>query len=221
MRQIDIGSTYYTYDTWGLTLTSYSFSPPVYKKNFVSVPGRDGDLDLSTALTDGEPRYESRTFTATFEISTGTRATREELFREILNTIDGRDTFIRTPDDSKRVIFGRLSVEIKYNDNAHGALTITGICQPWRFSSPAKTQTLTASSTPQTATLTNAGRLLVTPTLVVSGTKASVTLTFGGSTWTLAAGTYVLPDLVLLPGDNTIEYSGSGKLKFTWRDGVL
>ena len=55
-----------------LTLTGWQLSDPVYKANFVSVPGRDGDLDLTTALTDGEPRYNNRTLTATFESSEGT-----------------------------------------------------------------------------------------------------------------------------------------------------
>ena len=63
MRKIIFGD-YDTWVDWGLTLTGWQLSAPEYKSNFVSVPGRDGDLDLSTALTDGEPRYNNRELTA-------------------------------------------------------------------------------------------------------------------------------------------------------------
>lgn len=219
-RKIIFGS-YDTYTNWGLTLTGYELSAPEYKDAFVSVPGRDGDLDLSTALTDGEPRYNNRELTATFEISSGTRDTRLALFSTIINALDGRRVNVTLPDDATHYITGRLRVAIEYNDLAHGALTITGICDPWRYASTEKTKTLTASSTEQTATLTNGGRRLLVPTIVVSGSSASVLLAFGSSTWTLSAGTYTLPDLLLQQGNNSLTYSGTGTVALTWREAVL
>lgn len=219
-RKIIFGS-YDTDTTWGLTLTSWQLSAPSYRSSFVQVPGRDGDLDLSTSLTDGEPRYNNRELVATFEISTSTRANRETLFRTIVNALDGRRLNITLPDDATHYIAGRLQVALEYNDLAHGALTIKGNCEPWRFAATAKTATLTATSTAQTSTLANAGRRLLVPTIVVSGEGASVVLAFGSSTWTLSAGTYALPGLLLQMGNNTITYSGSGSAELTWREAVL
>lgn len=220
MRKIIFGS-YDTWMDWGLTLTGWQLSAPEYKSNFVSVPGRDGDLDLSTALTDGEPRYNNRELTATFELSTGTREARLLTFNQIVNTLDGRRVDITLPDDDTHYITGRLQVAIDYNDPAHGALTITGICEPWRYAATAKTRTLTAGSTAQTAVLVNEGRRILAPTVVISGTDASVTLTFGTNTWTLTANTYRLPDLQLQPGNNSLTYSGTGTVAITWREAVL
>lgn len=229
MRQVIFGS-YNTYDTWGITLTGLSFSAPVYKSNLVDIPGADGALDLSTALTDGEPKYSTRTLTTTFEISSGTRATRETLFSTILNALDGRQVNITLPDDPAHYITGRAHVAISYNDPAHGALTISAVCDPWRYNTAESTQNLTASGTIKPVWLNNIGRKHVIPTIVISGTDASVRLKLLNNItgeWTaehvLSAGTYQLPDFVLLPGSNVnnLNYSGSGSIVLTWRGAVL
>lgn len=219
-RKIIFGD-YDSFDTWGLTLTGYKLTDPEYKSNFVPVPGRDGDLDLSTAMTDGEPRFGNRTLTATFELSSGTRDTRLATFNQIVNALSGRRVAITLPDDSAHYLVGRVSVTVDYCDPYHGALTVTAICEPWRQAFAEKSETLTAASTVKAATLTNAGRRLLVPTLVVSGAEASVTITFGTSTWALAAGTYKLPDLLLRPGDNSLTYKGTGTIALTWREAVL
>ena len=64
-RKIILG----TYDTvingpW--TLAEGELSPAEYRTQFVEVPGRDGELDMSTALTDGVPRYGNRELVAEF-----------------------------------------------------------------------------------------------------------------------------------------------------------
>ena len=97
-RKLVIG----TYDTdlngpW--TLASWELSRAEYRSEMVTVPGRDGDLDLSTALTDGAPRYGSRTLTATLERSDGTRLEREAAINTMINWLDGWRVDIRLPDD--------------------------------------------------------------------------------------------------------------------------
>lgn len=216
-----IFGTHNTDTEWGLTLTGWKLSAPEYKKAFVSVPGRDGDLDLSTALTDGEPRYNSRELSASFELSSGTRDTRQETLDTITNTLDGRRLNIELPDDSTHYLTGRLQVSVEYNDPAHAALKISAIVDPWRYATTEKSKSGTASSTQKTLTLTNAGRRLVVPTIVISGSGASVQLTFGTKTWTKAAGTYSLPDILLQVGDNALKYKGTGSVAVTWREAVL
>lgn len=220
MRNITFG-TYNTWSDWGLTLTGYKLDDATYKSSFVSVPGRDGDLDLSAALTGGEPRFNSRALTATFELSAGTRDTRLTTFSQICNALEGRRVNIVLPDDATHYITGRCHVAIDYCDPAHGALTITANCDPWRLASTQRTVSVTAESTPKTATLTNSGRRLLVPTVVITGTYASFALTFGEETWTLSAGTYQLPDLQLQPGSNTVTYSGTGTAVFTYREAIL
>lgn len=212
-----------TYDTAAdglLTLAGWELSAPVYQSNMVEVPGRDGSLDLSTALTDGEPRYQSRTLTATFETSEGTRLERKARFDTMVNWLDGWRMNIQLPDDDSHYITGRVSVAVEYNDLAHGAVTVTAVCDPWRYSNDETVITLAAGSEAQTASLVNAGRKSQAPELTVVS-DSQVTLVYDSYTWALSSGAYILPDLILQQGNNALTYSGEGTVEIRYREAVL
>lgn len=217
------GVLFGTYDTaaQGWTLTGLALSEPQMKTNYVTVPGADGDLDLSTALTEGEPRYQSRTLTVTLERSDGTRMERKAAIDTMTNWLDGWRMNMVLPDDPDRYLVGRPAIKMEYNDNAHAAVTVTAVVEPWRYSAEEKVVTLTATAEEQTATLTNAGRRAVVPLLTITGEGASVLLAFGTASWALGAGTYALPDLRLVQGDATLTYSGTGTATLTYREAVL
>ena len=87
-RKLIIG----TYDTaliglW--TLREWSLSPAELVEEYAAVPGHSGPLDLSTVLTDGEPCYGSRTFSAILESSGGTRLERKARIDQMVNWLDG------------------------------------------------------------------------------------------------------------------------------------
>ena len=212
-----------TYDTdlHGLwTLTGWEFSPAEQVTNFVEVPGRKkGPLDLSTALTDGEPVYGSRTLTVTLESSEGTRLEREARINTMANWLDGWRLDITLPDDDAHYITGRIHIAKEYNDPAHCAVTVTAICEPWRYNSAETVATFTATEETQTGTLENSGRLSVVPLLVVSG--GDVLLTYGEYSWALGEGSYALPDLRLQQGTLSFTYSGTATITFTYREAVL
>lgn len=215
-----------TYDTaehlW--TLTAWTLSDPAQERAWVDVPGRrKGPIDASTILTDGDPVYDSRTLTATLESSEGTREEREARIEQMVNWLDGWWADIILPDDinTRRYMRGTVSVKRVYNDQAHAQVKVSAICEPWKYSATEKSPSFTASSTEKTGTLTNDGRLAMVPLLTITGTGASVLLKYGTSSWTLSAGTYALPDLLLKTGTLSFKYSGSGTLTFTYREAVL
>ena len=216
-RGMIIGN-YYTNVKW--TLTSWSLGDPEQITNLVDVPGRlKGPLDLSTAQTDGDPVYSSRTLAATFECSAGTRLERETWISEMVNSLDGFTHHIVLPDDPLHYLVARVNVKRLYNDPAHASVQVVATCEPWRYNSAETMVTLTATETPQTATLPNSGRLAVVPTLTVTG--GEVLLAAGSYSWALSAGTYLLPDLLMLRGGQVVTYSGSGQLTATYREAVL
>lgn len=213
-----------TYDTdqngpW--TLSAWQLSAAQYRSQVVSVPGRDGDLDLSTALTDGSPRYGNRTLTATLERSDGTRLEREVAINTMVNWLDGWRVDIRLPDDGAHYLTGRIHVAKEYNDMAHAAVTVTAVCDPWRYSNHETVHALTAGADALEARLTNSGRRTVVPTIQITGEGASINLVYGGLSWVLSAGTYQLPDLVVPQGGISVTYSGVGVISFTYREAVL
>lgn len=216
-RKVIFG-TYDTAQTGAWTVAGLELTSPDFQTNLVQIPGRDGPLDLSTVLTDGEPVYNSRKLTVVLENSDGNRAARETRIRDIIAQLDGYQKQIWLPDDADHYLQGRLHVVRNYNDMAHAAVTVTATCDPWLYSNTERSYSLTASSSAKTTTLVNSGRKAVVPVIVTSG---SVSLTYGSSTWSLSAGTYQLPDFVLVAGSHSLRYSGSGTIKITYREAVL
>lgn len=216
-RSIDIGG--YNTAAEGWTLSALKFSDPVHDQVLVKIPGSSVTLDMSTVLSDGEPTYGTRTLSATLECSEGTRQERKVLIDLMVNRLDGRRLDIMLPDDTDRYITGRVSVKTLYNDLAHASVSISAICDPWRYSDQETVVTLAGEATPKTQTLTNKGRKAVIPAIQVEG--GDVTLTFGENTWTLSVGSYVLPDIYLTTGDHSVTYKGAGTAVLTWREGIL
>lgn len=215
------GLTIGTYNTaeqlW--TLASWGLSAPEYHENFLDVPGRDGALDLSAALTNGAPTYHSRTLTVKLECSEGTRLEREAAINTMTNWLDGWRQDIVLPDDPSHYITGRVSVAKEYNDNAHAAVTVTAVCDPWRYAKDETVYTLTAATTEKTQALSNEGRRTAVPLLTITG--GTVLLKYGGFSWSLGDGTYQLPDLTLPQGGGSLTYSGTGTLRISYREAVL
>lgn len=216
-RSLILG-TYNTAQTGLWTLAGLELSSPTFQTNLVQIPGRDGPLDLSAALTGGVPRYNSRTLRATLENSDGTRQDREDRIREMIAELDGYRKSIWLPDDPDHYLEGRIHVVRDYNDLAHAAVTVTATCDPWLYNNEETVQILTATGEAQSAIFVNSGRRTVVPVLVVTG---SVSLEYGMNTWTLSAGTYQLPDFVLTPGSHELVYSGDGTMTATYREAVL
>lgn len=224
-RKIIIG----TYDTaleglW--TLTAWNFSKAIAKESYAEVPGHNGHIDLSTALTDGEPYYGNREFEAVFESSEGTRLAREERINQMINKLDGWRFNITLPDDPDHYISGRVRVERLYNDLAHASVRVSATCDPWRYNNSETVVGLIASSTTQTTSLINNGRRAVVPSVTVSGGTVLVSFGIGDGvqSWSLNSREYKpkdLPDLYLKSGATPLAYSGTGQITLTYREAVL
>lgn len=218
-RSVKIGD-YITADH-GWTLTGLSLSAPEQKTNYVEKSGGDGSWDLSTVLTGGLPRYKDRTLTITLECSEGTRADREALLNDLVNTVDGLEWKVVLPDRPEHYLAGRLHVAVNQNSLAYAAVTITGTVAPWLYS--ARETIIDLGSTGgvwETATLYNKGRLAVVP-VITAGTGANMQLRFGAISSNVTPGTYEWAGLLLTPGRHKLEYSGTGPVRITYREAVL
>lgn len=219
-RKLIIG----TYDTalMGLfTLTGLQLTDPEYQSYFMEVKGRDGPLDFSTVLTDGEPKYGGRTLTATLETSEGSRTERRARISRMINELDGYRMNIQHPDYPDHYLTGRVQVKEEYNDLVHAAVTVTAACDTWLYAMAERVYTLTAGTTKKTAVLSNNGRRKAVPTVTVTGAGASFLIECGTLSIALGPGTYQLPDLLLGTGSTQITYSGTGTAKITYREAVL
>lgn len=227
-RKIIIG----TYDTaieglW--TLASWNLSKAVANEEYVSIPGHNGPLDVSTVLTDGEPYYGSRTFEATLESSEGTRLEREERINQMINKLDGWRFDITLPDDPLHHINGRVSVERIFNTPAHASVQIRAICDPWRYNNSETVVGLIATTEEQTVALINNGRRSVVPAVTVKGGDVRIAFSADGKNWAewseaLSPREYKpedLPDIYLKTGSSSLRYSGTGEIIIKYREAVL
>lgn len=221
-RKIIIGDYNTADDGW--TLAAWQLDPAVQKTKFEQKPLGDGSWDLSTALTDGVPRYNDRELTVTLELSEGTRLEREEIIRRMVNQLDGLRWDIYLPDDDTHYITGRVHVAREYNDLAHAAVTVTAVCDPWKYAKTPVMVGRTVSGSRQTVTLSNRGKRAVVPTIEISNLLgSSVLLEYGTSSVSLGNGGYTWPALLLTPGDHELTYSSTGTafLVITYREAVL
>lgn len=219
LRGIQFGD-YHTAEDWGLTLHEKNITPPVPKTNYVSVPGRDGDIDLTEALS-GVVNYEDRKASYMFLLTDGSHEEREQLIAEIIGVLHGKSlNIIDTDDYPDYYMTGRLTVTSVFNNNAYGGLNLEAICNPWRYSQndSMKSQTVTPSDGTVTLNISNRGYKVVTPLITVTG---SVTLTYGTTSTVLSAGTYKLSNLQFMPGLNTLTVAGSGTIQFSFTEAIF
>lgn len=216
-RTLKIGE----YDTaeHGWTLTSYAVSDPEQKTHYIEKTAGDGSWDLSTAVTDGIPRYKDRAFTAVLECSVGNRTERAALISRLFNLLDGFEWPIVTPDHAGHYLTGRVHVALNYNDLAHASVTVTAVCEPWFYKAQETAFSLAVDQEERRVVLPNDGRKVLVPLLTVTGTAL---LKYGTSSVQLTdAGSYEWPTLLLTPGDHTLTYSGDGQLVIKYREAVL
>lgn len=219
LRGVQFGD-YHTADDWNLIMNEKKVEPPTPKTNYVSVPGRDGDLDLTAALS-GLVNYDNRKATYVFLLTDGTQLDREELISEIVGVLHGQSMeIIDTDDYPDYYMTGRLTVTNITNTNAYGTITIEANCNPWRYAlnSSARTVTVTSSDGTVLVAISNKGYRTVTPTITVTGT---VNLTYGSTSVSLSAGTYTFPGFTLSPGVTSVSVSGSGTITFTYQEAIF
>ena len=218
MRYLKIGNWSSAIHDW--TLSKFEISAPQYRRSTIIVPGRDGEIDLSDALT-GAVQYANRKITVRLENSCGTRLQREHWIYHLVNAFDGTEQEIEMPDDESRYMRGRLRVATQYNDNAHAAVQITADVEPWKYSRRQTSRYFeTADAGENALTVHNSGRKTVIP-------EFQVILIFPGDSLRIGSheitdtGYFQFPDITFSPGDNALTVTGRASFFVRFTEGVL
>lgn len=204
---------------WGLLLTVCNKGAPEPKTNYVSVEGRDGDLDLTDALT-GEVRYNNRTDEYAFDFLDGTRKERQALMDKVYGFLHGKKREIILPDWPDYYSVGRLSVTEFHNYLGYGQMSLEANCEPWLYKRIETAAVKILDGTAQKIVCTNTGIKTVVPEINVSA-GGSVQITFGDFQTTLDAGTYKVLDIRFTSGAHTLTLTGTGTVTFKWREAIL
>lgn len=212
MKGVRFGN-YHSYDDFNLILSQKTIGTPTPKTEVIEIPGGDGVLDLTDFF--GETKYNNRTLS--FEFSTIVPQDEfMDLFSRVQNALHGQKVKIILDDDAEWYYLGRLTVSEWKAEKRIGKLTIDCDCEPYKYS---QTETAVKKAVTTTATITLANsRMRVVPKIT---TDAAMTIAFGAYSGTFSAGTFTIPELVLVEGNNTVTVTGTGNVTFSYRKGAL
>ena len=213
MSDIRFG-TKWAHADYGLIVAPYAIPMPEPQMNFVEIPGRDGALDLSEAF--GTVRYTDRIIPLTLYA----RAPFDTLISAFAADVHGRRMNVIFDRDPTFYYDARITLEDVERHVGYCELSLKCRAKPYKLEH-FETMITVLPTGSATVTLTNT-LMPVVPTITVS---AAMTLAFTIAgvvhTSNLAAGSHVVPSLVLLEGDTVIGITGTGRITFTYRKGAL
>lgn len=203
MLQFRIG-TKHTLDDWGALLSEYEIKTPEAKTNYVDLPGGDGVIDLTEALT-GDVKYDQREISATFTFNQP-RSQWPALHAAVTQHAHGRRFTIEAPEDPDYYYIGRINIGPLKKDGALALFELEATCEPYKYKNAVTSLNYTVGATGTlVATLANQRRRVI-PTITVS---AQTQIIYGASSTTVSAGTYKITDIVLEEGNNTVTFNAA------------
>jgi len=206
--QLTIG-TIKTYDDLGLILLrDFELSPPSPKTYIVDIPGGDGHIDLSEY--SGDVAYSNRTQVFEFDVATRNVETTKT---KLSNLLHGKAFDYALSWDPGYTYHGRFTVS-SYEDRHCEKMRIKLTVDADPYKSKGELTWL-VNAAGGVEVLLPCGRKRQCPTFEV---QRKTLINFGGTTYVFEAGAYIIRDLYLAQGDNTIiinTYPDYGSTKWT------
>jgi len=207
------GVEYHSWDDFHLIRTEKSIGKAKVKKYEVDIEGADGVLDFTEYF--GEPKYENRPLSFSFECIEK-QDTFDDLYSDIQNALHGQKGKIILDDDADFYYVGRIDVNDWKSDKSIGKIVIDVDAEPYKYNIDETVVENTVTGT-QTLTYSNL-RKAVVPTIKTTG---SVQIVFGDTSWNIDAGTYKMPELQFVKGDNVLTVTGNATITVTYQEGGL
>ena len=196
-------------DALGLLFYNYEMTIPEVQEHKLSVPGRDGEIDLTSAY--GKEAYLNRTVTL-FLCDTSDMKRRRETQSAITTAIHGKRNNLVISDSPLHTIKGRWGVEVEELPNIT-KYTITGDCYPFRNRG---THTYRINAAGGVTIALEGGDKHTRPVIEVA---SPAVIEYEGRTWNLNPGAYYIEDLYFHSGVNYLHidtYPTGGSV--TWTD---
>lgn len=215
MKGIYFGEVH-SYRDLNLLLEPFTPTPAEPQTNLLKIPGRDGHLDLTEA--NGEVRFKSREFQFAFTIAPGDTLSFDERVSKVANALNGLRCKITLDRDPNYYWLGRCAVDQYAQKKNIGKIVVKATVDPYKLKHSETVETIGLSSNLREVVLEN-GRMTAVP--VIECTNSGATVVFGGSQYTLKAGTNKILDIRFVEGSNALKLSGTGTITFKWQEGAL
>lgn len=211
MNSINFGSKN-SYTDWGLVLVLADIGTPDPVFSKVTVPGMDGEIDLTYALSS-RLRYRMRTLTFEFA-KKSTISDWQGTVRTIMGFLHGQKLNVSLSADTAWYFDADCVVESADISGRTGTIKIRCDAYPYRLKAAETVKTLTGTGTIE---CTNS-RMPVCPTIECT---EETTITFGSVTVTLSAGEHQVADIIFDEGINSVAVESTGTTTITYREGSL
>lgn len=234
-----IGITFgekHSFQDWGLKLKGVSIGIPKAKTEYVSVPGMNGDLDLTEAQNGGV-KYEMRELKFTFGVRNCSYEKWSTLVSQVASDIQGAEKRIILDTDKDYYYVGRCQVDTTKSNDVTAEIVVTCTCEPYKISVVSSDKpwkwdtfnfingiirgtsdiTIDAASTWQKIVLV--GWVYNETLRIVS--NADMKIKYRNSYYSIYAGENIMYDMVLYNGTNELYFQGTGKVTLIHRGGML
>jgi len=207
---------YHSFNDLRLILATKTIGTPSPKTETIDIPGGDGVLDVTEYF--GDVKYENRPLSYEFS-SMVPRSEFPSIFSDVQNALHGRKLPIIDDEDPEWFYMGRISVSEWKAEKNIGKLTIDCDCEPYKMQTSPTVISKAVNGT-DIIVLPNSRKRTV-PEVVIDS-EVGLNIVFGtGNVWDLGSGSYTLPELELVEGENAVTVTGTGTITFTYTQGKL
>lgn len=213
MKGVTFG-TKHSYKDFGLILSSKTIGLPDLKTETQDVPGMDGELDLTDAITD-DVKFKNRKLSFTFTVIDPVKQFFIVL-SEVTNFLHGKRLRVVMDDDKNFYYEGRCKVNQFKTDKRTATIIIDCDVEPFKTEINSYVNEVKVSGS-ATINLINR-RKIVSPTFTCT---SAMTVSFNSSTYSIPKGTTTVLDIRLQEGDNYVTFRGTGTVTIQYKGGSL
>lgn len=216
---MDVQIGKYKMSDFGLKLLSVDLGTPSVRKNTVTIPGRNGALDLTEAIT-GFPLYDNATHKLTFDFRDGTYINWLSKASDIRGKLHGRRLPVILGDDGY-YYDARVSVDSSKLNQYYSQIVITLDAEPYKLSQKTslddwewdsfnfETDVIRDYKNIQVpGEITIVGDVM--PTGCVLESSAVITVVYEGKRYPFLKGRYAIPDILITEGEHVMRFEGDG-----------
>lgn len=182
-------------ERFGLVLTSCTATPPAPKTYTVDIPGGDGEVDATEAVS-GDVAYQNRAFQLEFYVTE--RGAFEATKTAVSNFLHGRRLDFSLSWDEGYTYTGRWAVDSYASVARNGTIALTVSADPYKLK---ERRTVAVDAAGGTTVVLECGRKRQCPTFEC---QSEFLLNWGGQTVRVQPGAHTVPALWLTQGDNEL-----------------
>lgn len=230
---VQIGDKH-TLKDWDLGWTAINLGFPEAKVYEQDIPGADGTLDFTEAMTLGDVKYKKRFLSMEFEVEDTDFYNWSILLSKIANYLAGQRMKIIFDNDPYFYYLGRLAIDVEKTEKSESKLVISGDVDPYKYELYSSledwvwdTFNFETGIIREYKDIEIDGvydlfipglRKRIVPVIECS---APMQVSYQGVSYNLTEGKSKVFGIWLREGDNILTFAGQGKVSVDYRGGSL